>query len=128
MVHSERKLQQPLPLPLSSWMIHIAPWFVITRLLIFGLGSIYFGKLIIGNSLKQDQSGDHELTNKNLKYSIGYIAFFAIFFTLFSIDMMMSLLPTWYSTIFGIYCFSGSMQAAMAVLAIIIVWNCWHKV
>ncbi len=105
-----------------SKQIFLAPWFVITRLLIFGLGSIYFGKLIIGNSLKQDQTGDHALTLKNIKYSIAYIAFFAIFFTLFSIDTMMSLLPTWYSTIFGIYCFSGAIQATMAALAIIIVW------
>lgn len=105
-----------------SKQIYLAPWFVITRLVIFGLGSMFFGKLIVGNSLKQDQSGDHELTNKNLAYSIGYIAFFAIFFTLFSIDLMMSLLPTWYSTIYGIYCFSGAIQSTMAVLAIIIVW------
>jgi hypothetical protein len=105
-----------------SKQIFSAPWFVITRLVIFGLGSMFFGKLIIGNSLKQDYTNDHSLTYKNLTYSIGYIAFFAIFFTLFSIDMMMTLLPTWYSTIFGIYCFAGALQSAMAVMAIIIVW------
>lgn len=105
-----------------SKQIYLAPWFVITRLVIFGLGSIVFGKLIVGNSLKQDQSGDHALTHKNLSLSIGYIAFFAIFFTLFSIDLMMSLLPTWYSTIYGLYCFAGAIQSVMAVLAIMIVW------
>lgn len=104
-----------------SKQIYLQPWFVITRMVIFGLGSWYFGKLIVGNSLKQDNSGDHALTYKNLSLSIGYIAFFAIFFTLFSIDLMMSLLPTWYSTIYGIYCFAAAIQATMAFLAIVIV-------
>ncbi len=99
---------------------YLAPGFVIARLVLFGLGSWFFGKKIVGNSLQQDQSGNHELTHKNVGLSIGYIAFFAIFFTLFSFDLLMSLLPTWYSTIFGIYCFAGALQSAFAFLAIMI--------
>lgn len=102
--------------------IYLAPWFVTVRLVIFALGSLWFKKLIVGNSIKQDQSGDVELTHKNLTNSIGFIAFFAIFFTLFSIDLLMSLLPSWYSTIYGIYAFSGMIQSTMALLAIMIVW------
>jgi len=102
--------------------IYLAPWFVILRLVIFGVGCLIFKKVIIGNSLKQDQTGDHKLTEKNLSFSIGYIAFFAILFTLFSIDLLMSLLPSWYSTIFGIYTFAGMFQSTMALMAIIIVW------
>ncbi len=101
--------------------LYLAPWFVTIRLVLFSVGCLVFRALIVGNSLKQDQTGDHQLTHKNLSYSIGFIAFFAIFFTLFSFDLMMSLLPTWYSTIFGIYCFAGSIQSTMALLAIVIV-------
>lgn len=101
---------------------YLAPWFVILRFTIFGLGCLAFRQMIVGNSIKQDQSGDHELTNKNLRYSIGFIGFFAVFFTLFSFDLLMSLLPTWYSTIFGLYAFAGSIQATFAVLAILVVW------
>ncbi|MGZ3690123.1 MAG: molybdopterin oxidoreductase [Pseudobdellovibrio sp.] len=102
--------------------VYLAKGFVIGRLVVFGLGSWFFGKKIVGNSLAQDKSGSHELTLKNIGLSIGYIAFFAIFFSLFSIDLLMSLLPTWYSTIFGIYCFAGAIQATFAFLAIMIVW------
>ena len=102
--------------------IYLAPWFVILRLVIFGVGCLIFKKIIVGNSLKQDQTGDHKLTEKNLSFSIGYIAFFAILFTLFSIDLLMSLLPSWYSTIFGIYTFAGMFQSTMALMAIVIVW------
>ncbi len=105
----------------SAKQIFLAPWFVVLRMVIFGLGCIYFGKLIVGNSLKQDQNGNPELTNQNLRYSIGYIAFFSISFSLLCIDLLMSLLPTWYSTIYGIYCFAGALQAMFALLAIIIV-------
>ena len=102
--------------------IYLMPWFVTLRTILFGLGSWFFAWKIVGNSLNQDKTGNHELTHKNLTLSIGYIAFFAIFFTMFSIDLMMSLLPTWYSTIYGIYCFAGALQSAFAFLAIMIVW------
>lgn len=106
----------------SGRMIYLNPIFVTIRLIVFSVGCLVFRSLIVGNSIKQDQSGDHQLTFKNASYSIGFIAFFAIFFTMYSFDLMMSLLPTWYSTIFGIYCFAGAVQAAMALLAIVIVW------
>jgi len=114
----------PAKLPLLSGgkSLYLAPWFVITRFLIFGLGCLAFRQIIVGNSLKQDKTGDHELTYKNIAYSVGFIGFFAIFFSLFALDLLMSLLPTWYSTIFGIYLFSGGIQAFMAVLAIMVVW------
>lgn len=102
--------------------LYLAPWFVTLRMIIFALGCLVFKRLIVGNSLKQDQTGDNELTLKNVTYSIGYIAFFAILFTLFSIDLLMSLLPSWYSTIFGIYAFAGMIQSTFALFAIMIVW------
>lgn len=102
--------------------LYLAPWFVILRLVIFGIGCLIFKKILVGNSIKQDQNGDHALTHKNVGYSIGFIAFFAIFFSLFSIDLLMSLLPSWYSTIFGIYTFAGMIQSTMAVLALMIIW------
>jgi len=96
--------------------------FLIVRLLIFGLGMIWFASKIVGNSLKQDQSGDENLTVQNVKYSVIWTLFFAIFFSLFSVDLLMSLLPTWYSTIFGIYCFAGLFQSTMAMLLIIMIY------
>lgn len=102
--------------------IYLAPLFVIFRSILFGVGCLIFRQILVGNSLKQDQSGDHALTYKNIKYSVGFIAFFSIFFTLFSFDLLMSLLPTWYSTIFGLYAFAGSVQAVFAALAIMVVW------
>lgn len=96
--------------------------FLAVRLVVFALGWFAFKWFIVGNSLNQDKSGDEKLTLKNVGLSIAFILFFAITFTFFSMDMLMSLLPTWYSTIFGIYCFSGLFQATFAVLSLIIIF------
>ncbi|MBL7672550.1 MAG: molybdopterin oxidoreductase [Bdellovibrionaceae bacterium] len=94
----------------------------IMRLIVFCGGWVLFKWFIIGNSIKQDQTGDANLTHKNVGLSIGFILFFSLSFSLFSIDLIMSLMPGWYSTIFGIYCFSGMFQATFAVLALMIIF------
>jgi hypothetical protein len=101
---------------LQSKTSYLNTGFLIVRLLVFGLGMLAFRQVIVGNSIKQDKSGDVALTHKNVGYSIGFILFFAISFSLFSVDMLMSLLPTWYSTIFGIYCFAGMFQSFFAII------------
>ncbi|UOF02314.1 molybdopterin oxidoreductase [Bdellovibrio reynosensis] len=95
--------------------------FFVVRLFIFAIGCLIFRWVIVGNSLKQDQTGDAHLTEKNVGPAVGFIAFFALAFSFFSVDLLMSLLPTWYSTIFGIYTFAGMFQAGMAFLSIVIV-------
>ncbi|WP_374028846.1 molybdopterin oxidoreductase [Bdellovibrio bacteriovorus] len=95
--------------------------FFVVRLFVFAVGCMIFRWVMVGNSLKQDQTGDANLTNKNVSPAVGFIVFFALAFSFFSVDLLMSLLPTWYSTIFGVYTFSGMFQAGMAFLAIVIV-------
>lgn len=96
--------------------------FLVIRLLVFGLGMFFFGRKIVGNSLKQDQSGDESLTHKNVGWSIAWVLFFAISFSLFTVDLLMSLLPTWYSTIFGVYCFAGLFQSSLAFLVLLMIY------
>nr|BFD62674.1 membrane protein [Bdellovibrio sp. HM001] len=93
----------------------------VIRLFIFAVGCMIFRQVIVGNSLKQDKTGDESLTTKSVAPSVGFIVFYALMFSLFCVDLLMSLLPTWYSTIFGIYGFSGMFQAGMAFLAIVII-------
>lgn len=95
---------------------------VLARMLIFGVGCWIFARVIIGNSLKQDQSGDDNLTLKSVRPSVIFLLFFALGFSLVSVDLLMSLLPTWYSTIFGVYCFAGLFQAFPAFLALVIIF------
>ena len=96
--------------------------FLVVRLLVFAGGMWLFKKLIVGHSLQQDSDGQESHTLKNVGLSVAWILFFAIMFSLFSVDLLMSLLPTWYSTIWGIYCFAGLIQSTMALLVITLIY------
>ena len=76
-----------------------------------------FYMFITRNSEKQDVSGDPVLTKKNIKLSVIFTPIFVITLTVFAIDWMMSLEPHWFSTIFGIYYFAGTLISAFSVAA-----------
>lgn len=70
------------------------------------------------NSLKQDLNGDQKLTKINIRLSAIFIPLFALSISFTSFDWMMSLEPNWFSTIFGVYFFSGTVIAALACATI----------
>ena len=82
---------------------------------------IVFAKLIVGNSVAQDGNGDVKYTNKNRILAPIFLAVFAISFTMVSFDLLMSLDPHWFSTMFGVYCFAGSFYSSLALTAVIAV-------
>lgn len=96
-------------------------FFVIRTLIFFGLWFL-FAKCIVGNSLKQDSTGDEKLTHKNMPLSIGFLLIFAISYSLYSVDFVMSTDPHWFSTIFGVYTFAGLFQSTLAFAIIWIVY------
>ncbi len=95
--------------------------FIIRSVIIF-VGWILFARKIVGNSLKQDITGEDSLISKIVPYSIGFIIFFALSYSVLSVDLLMSLEPHWFSTIFGVYTFSGSMQAFFAGAILLILF------
>jgi hypothetical protein len=76
----------------------------------------YLGRFYLAKSIEQDRSGDVGITLRLEKCSYVSILFFAVTVTFAAIDWLMSLMPQWYSTIFGLYYYSGCMVAVMAVL------------
>ncbi len=83
---------------------------------------ILFYWLLTKNSKMQDITKDQSLTKKNIKLSAIFIPFFAITITFSSIDWMMSLEPHWFSTIFGVYYFSGTFLAALCMITFFVVY------
>ncbi len=81
-----------------------------------------FAVFMTKNSLKQDESKDQILTYKNSKLSALFIPVFAITLTFFSIDFLMSTEPHWFSTIFGVYYFSGTVLAALSVITLAVIF------
>ncbi|MBZ0200253.1 MAG: quinol:cytochrome C oxidoreductase [Ignavibacteriaceae bacterium] len=91
---------------------------------VFGILIVWtlFYLLFTRNSMKQDITKDQKLTKHNILFSAIFIPVFAITITISSIDWMMSLEPHWFSTIFGVYYFSGTFLAALAALTLAVIF------
>lgn len=97
------------------------PFFLI-RVLGFGLLMLVFNYKIVGTSVKQDETGDVKLTHNRLPWSVAFILVFALGYSIFSVDLLMALTPYWYSTIWGVYCFSGLIQSFFAFMILLTYW------
>ena len=76
----------------------------------------FFARKIVGYSVAQDGDGDESWTRRLPPLSVAFILVFALSFSLYTVDLLMSLEPHWFSTIFGVYCFSGAIQASLAAM------------
>lgn len=93
-------------------------FFVIRNVIAIALW-YYFGGKIVKHSVAQDIDGSFEHTVKNRKFSPIFVMIFAITYSMASIDLLMSLDPHWFSTMFGVYTFSGLFTSALALTAIV---------
>jgi hypothetical protein len=69
--------------------------------------------------VRQDASGDHDLTRRMQTVSGPAILLFGVTLTFAAMDWIMALDPHWFSTMFGVYYFSGSVVSFFAVLALV---------
>jgi len=70
-------------------------------------------------SLRQDRTGQAALTRRMIALSGPGLIVLALTVTFAAFDWIMSLDPHWYSTIFGVYFFSGSVVGAFATLILV---------
>jgi hypothetical protein len=96
------------------------PFFTMRNLVILTAWSL-FAWYFVRNSTRQDATRDPSLTVRNLRVAPVFVLFFALSLTMVGFDLLMSLEPLWYSTIFGVYCFAGAWQSFLALLAITVV-------
>lgn len=93
--------------------------FLVTWAVLFGvwilLASFYFR-----TSVGQDKTRDFRMTLRMEWWSGIAVILFGFSLTVGAFDLLMSLDPNWYSTIFGVYYFSGCVVAALASLLLIV--------
>jgi hypothetical protein len=70
------------------------------------------------NSVRQDQTGEKAITDKMQYWSGPAVMLFAATTTFAAFDWVMSLAPMWFSTMFGVYLFAGSILGAHCLLAV----------
>lgn len=99
-------------LNVSFWLVRAAIYFAIW----IGLGAALYRL-----SRKQDQTGDRWLTARARWVSSFGLLLFALSTAFASFDWLMSLDYHWFSTMFGVYFFAGSVVCALSVLIMILV-------
>ena len=93
--------------------------FFIVRAILFFAVWLLISKLFSGKSELQDYDSNIEHTALLQRCSPVAVILFALTLTFGFIDWVMSLTPHWYSTIFGVYIFAGSMVSFLAINSII---------
>jgi hypothetical protein len=74
---------------------------------------------MLDKSVKQDETGDPNLTLKMEKVSTFGMILFGLSLTFAAFDWLMSLTPHWYSTMYGVYYFAGSLCGFIALMIIL---------
>lgn len=96
--------------------------FFAIRMGLYVLAWFAMHRFIIGNSIKQDSAGsDITPTRKNWKRAAPFVLLYAITITFAAFDLLMSLEPHWFSTIWGVYSFAGHFVSAITIVTITVV-------
>ncbi len=93
--------------------------FFLIRLVIYFLIWILIAMRLFGLSTLQDETGDPNLTVRMQAMSFPATFLFGLTLTFASFDWLMSLNPTWYSTIFGVQVFAGCAVTIFALLILL---------
>jgi hypothetical protein len=99
----------------SAWLN--TPFFAVRTIIYFVLW-IAVSRLFYKASTQQDEDGDEKHTKKMILWSAPMTIVFAFTCAFFGFDMLMSLDPQWFSTMFGVYYFAGCGIAIFAVMAL----------
>jgi hypothetical protein len=92
-------------------------FFIVRLAFYFGVWS-WLSQTFLSKSTQQDASGDPKISLRLWRLSAPGIALFALTATFFAFDMVMSLDPRWFSTIFGVYFFAGSLIGFFGILVL----------
>jgi hypothetical protein len=90
-------------------VVYFAVWFLLSR-------ALYRA------SVQQDSRFDHIRLAKMKRISAAGMILFALTTTFAAFDWLMSLDPHWYSTIFGVYVFSGGLLSSIVAITLICVF------
>ncbi len=97
------------------------PFFLI-RIAVYMAGWIGAYKLIAKYSIEQEMAGDYSPYKKAFKVAAIFMVFYGVTSSTGAWDMVMSVDPHWFSTLFGWYVFSGMFVSAIATIALVAIY------
>jgi len=99
---------------------YLNPTFFVIRLCVYFVVWIALALVLLRTSLAQDASNDPRATLRMERLSAPGMVLFALTINFAAFDLLMSLDPHWFSTIFGVYFFSSSVVGFLAVFALVL--------
>jgi len=102
----------------SDWLN--VPFFIVRMIVYLAIWTV-LSWMIRNNSLRQDEDPDLVYTKKNVRNGALFILIGVYTFCLASIDLIMSLQPHWYSTIFGFQNLAGTFLTSLAMITVFLV-------
>ncbi len=93
--------------------------FFYARALLYFLIWTVLAMRLFGYSVAQDTSKDPQLTLRAQAFAPAGTFLFALSLTFAAFDWVMSLEPTWFSTIFGVYYFATGVVSSLAVIILV---------
>jgi len=109
--------QDPL---LQHKQVWLNPAFFVARLAGYFAVWIGLSSFFLRASVSQDRSGDAGLTVWMESAAAPAVIVYAVTLTLAAFDLLMSLDPHWYSTIYGVYYFAGCILGFFALSLVLI--------
>ncbi|GBF49545.1 putative membrane protein [Leptospira ryugenii] len=99
---------------------YLNPTFFVVRTVLFIVIWSVFAYIFHSKSVSQDKDKVVDTTKTLAKFAGGFILFFALSWCFAAFDILMSLSPHWFSTMFGVYAFAGAFQTSIASYLIVI--------
>lgn len=100
----------------SGWL---DPTFFIARSIVYLGVWTFLAWYFLRQSRRQDETGEAQITRRLQSRSALGMVLFAVTLNFAAFDWVMSLDPLWFSTIFGVYLFAGSVVAILAALILL---------
>jgi hypothetical protein len=98
---------------------YLNPTFFFVRAALYFAVWTFLARYFLRRSLAQDESKDFRITIELQRRSAPGIILYGFALTFMAFDWLMSADPHWYSTIFGVYIFSGSTLSSFAFLTLV---------
>ena len=117
--HADVVADDPILSGKSAWL---NPMGFMIRMAVYFVFWIWVGRKIISKSLTIDFDGNPQHTKSATGWSAFWLYIGGIMFIFSSFDWIMSLEPHWYSTIFGLYNFSGMFTSGLAFTIIALIF------
>jgi len=113
--HGDVVAADPLLAGKAGWLN--APFFIGRTVLYLAVWLLFYLAMIRTSRRRDGLAG----YRKSAALSAGFLAAFAVTFSLSTFDWLMSLQPHWFSTMFAVYNFSGAFVSGLAVITIAVI-------